>query len=52
MELKKFIAALDFVKIVMNSIFVDKSLPSFLNFAFVRFFFGSPDFFALLLKFA
>jgi hypothetical protein len=44
MELKKSVAALEFVKIVMNSIFVNKSLPSLLNFAFVRFFFGSFDF--------
>jgi hypothetical protein len=44
MELKKSIATLEFVKIIMNSIFVDKSLPSFLNFAFVRFFFCSPNF--------
>ncbi len=44
MELKKSIATLKFVKIVMNSIFVTKSLPSFLNFAFVRLFFCFLDF--------
>jgi hypothetical protein len=32
MELKKSIATLKFVKIVINSIFVTKSLPYFLNF--------------------
>jgi hypothetical protein len=52
MELKKSVTALKFVKIVMNSIFVNESLPSFMNLPFVRFFFCFPDSFALLFKFA
>jgi hypothetical protein len=38
MELKKSIATLEFVKSVMNSIFVNKFLLSLLNFAFIRLF--------------
>lgn len=39
MELGKSLATLEFVKIVMNSIFVDKSLPCLSNFTFIIFFF-------------
>lgn len=38
MELKKSLTTLEFVKSVMNSIFVNKSLLSLLNFAFIRLF--------------
>jgi hypothetical protein len=38
MELRKSVATLEFVKSVKNSIFVDKSLPYLLNFAFIKFF--------------
>lgn len=43
MELRKFIATLELVKSITNSIFVDKSLPSLLNFAFIKFFLCSFD---------
>jgi hypothetical protein len=39
MELRKSLATLEFVKSVLNSIFVDKiSTLSFWNFAFIKFF--------------
>jgi hypothetical protein len=38
MELGKFVVTLEFVKIVMNFIFVDKFLPYLPNFTFIIFF--------------